>query len=247
MNRRPATGSAAKIIMLGAITLLLCYSTILTLHYKIPEKLLLRTHHGGQDPGITWLDSHEKDILFHEIRKQPDVIMLGDSITYGAQWSEYYPGITVFNRGIGGDTTAGVMARLDAIISEKPAEIFLMVGINDLLAGKDDDYIASNILQIARRIKGSGITPYVQSILYTERSYRYVTPTSAEINASVRAINARVQAQCQQEGIAFVDLNRPMADGEGFLRQGHTLDGLHPNARGYALWIAALRKLMPAP
>lgn len=248
MGRKQGTGRRMAVIMLATITLLLAYSTLLTLHYRIPDKLMDRLRGDSPDSvGPSARQATESRLLAREARKRADVIMLGDSITQGAQWNEYFPDVTVFNRGIGGDTTAGVTARLDDVIRERPDHIFLMIGINDILAGRAAEAVARDIMDIAGKIRDSGITPHVQSILYTERRYRHLSPTSAEVNARIRAANDRLRALCQREDVSYLDVNRALADAEGFLRPGHSLDGLHPNARGYALWVAELRRTMSTP
>ena len=59
-----------------------------------------------------------------------DVVFLGDSITEGGAWDELFPGVPVRNRGIGGDTTSGVLDRLDQITRGRPAKVFLKIGTN---------------------------------------------------------------------------------------------------------------------
>jgi hypothetical protein len=62
------------------------------------------------------------------------VVFLGDSITQG--WNSIariFPDIKVVNRGIGGDTTRGVLYRLNAdVLALKPAAVVLLIGINDI-------------------------------------------------------------------------------------------------------------------
>lgn len=74
---------------------------------------------------------------FNQFSKLPqsesDIIMLGDSITDEGEWIELLSNINVKNRGISGDTTERVLHRLDTILAGKPKQIFLMVGINDLI------------------------------------------------------------------------------------------------------------------
>ena len=58
------------------------------------------------------------------------IVFLGDSITEGAQnWKKYFDNNRIANRGIGGDTTEGVLARLDEIYYYKPLAVFLLIGI----------------------------------------------------------------------------------------------------------------------
>ena len=61
-----------------------------------------------------------------------DVVFLGDSLTDEARWEELFAGLAVRNRGVPGDTTADVLARLEPIARAEPAQVFLMIGTNDL-------------------------------------------------------------------------------------------------------------------
>ena len=63
-------------------------------------------------------------------------LFLGDSLTEYGNWRELFPGLDIKNRGIAGDTTDGVLHRLDGITALSPDKIFLMIGINDLLMGR---------------------------------------------------------------------------------------------------------------
>ncbi|MDB5207650.1 MAG: family lipase, partial [Flavisolibacter sp.] len=55
------------------------------------------------------------------------IVFLGNSITERGVWSELLPGETIMNRGIGGDNTFGVLARLNDVIRYKPKKIFLLI------------------------------------------------------------------------------------------------------------------------
>mgnify|MGYP000061554644 CR=1 FL=1 len=61
-----------------------------------------------------------------------EIIFLGNSITDIGEWTEVWQDIHVKNRGISGDNTFGVLARLDEVVSSKPSKIFIMIGINDI-------------------------------------------------------------------------------------------------------------------
>jgi len=81
-----------------------------------------------------------------------DIIFLGNSITNGNEWSELFGDQTIKNRGISGDVTAGVLNRLDEVTSRNPSKIFLLIGVNDLAAGRAPDSVAKNIFLIADRV-----------------------------------------------------------------------------------------------
>src|SRR5690606_12338396 len=61
-----------------------------------------------------------------------DIVFIGNSITFWADWQELLKTSHVKNRGIPGDISFGVLERLDEVIEGKPRKIFIMIGINDL-------------------------------------------------------------------------------------------------------------------
>src|SRR5262245_42569936 len=89
---------------------------------------------GLQDRGFESQGPYYRSKLasFEQAAGDADVIMLGDSITEKIDWRELFPGVSILNRGIGGDTSAGVLKRLDEVIARHPKIVFLMVGVNDL-------------------------------------------------------------------------------------------------------------------
>ena len=83
------------------------------------------------------------------------VVFLGDSITQG--WhslANAFPNLKVVNRGIGGDTTRGVLYRLKAdVLNLDPKAIVLLIGINDVGLGAKPEDVADNIETILQAIK----------------------------------------------------------------------------------------------
>ncbi|HKM18502.1 MAG TPA: GDSL-type esterase/lipase family protein, partial [Aliarcobacter sp.] len=70
---------------------------------------------------------------FNELKDSDkfSIVMIGDSITDGAEWYELLQNSEVQNRGIGGDTTNGVLDRLNTI-NKSIKKAFIMIGINDI-------------------------------------------------------------------------------------------------------------------
>ena len=62
-----------------------------------------------------------------------DIAFIGDSITDGYDVASYYPSYTVINRGIGGDTTVGLEARLDvSLFAVQPRAVVMLIGANNM-------------------------------------------------------------------------------------------------------------------
>lgn len=62
------------------------------------------------------------------------VVFLGDSITAIMKSDDMFETRT-FNRGIGGDTIKGTIARLDRIAQMNPKKLFVLIGINSIAFG----------------------------------------------------------------------------------------------------------------
>jgi len=75
--------------------------------------------------------------------KNAKIMMLGDSITDRGLWGELTQRDDIVNRGINGDTTEGVLHRLDAL-NPHIQKAYIMIGVNDILMGKKISEIFSN-------------------------------------------------------------------------------------------------------
>ena len=102
-----------------------------------------------------------------------EIIFLGNSITDIGEWAEIWQNKKVRNRGISGDNTFGVLARLDEVTSAKPHKIFIMIGINDIAKETPDSVIIANYKKIISRIQTESpkTTIVVQNILPTNNDF----------------------------------------------------------------------------
>src|SRR6185436_18960245 len=76
------------------------------------------------------------------------VVFLGDSITqlWGDDLGGAFPGVRIANRGISGDTTRGVLLRMDDdVLALDPAAVVLLVGTNDLEEGATPEVATGNL------------------------------------------------------------------------------------------------------
>ncbi|NYJ27875.1 GDSL-type esterase/lipase family protein [Allomuricauda sp. ARW1Y1] len=171
-----------------------------------------------------------------------DVIFLGNSITAGTQWNELLDMDNAVNRGISGDTTYGVLERLDEITEGRPAKIFILLGINDLARNISNDIILRNYSIIIDRIqKESPSTQiYVQTLLPVNSTFkRFVNHYSKA--PLILKINRRLRKMTEQKKVNLIDLHSHFLDKNGKLDIQYTNDGLHLTAMGYRLWALLLK------
>lgn len=98
-------------------------------------------------------------------RRKVDVVMAGDSRIERFEWQDAFPDWAVANRGLGGDTTAGLLARVHGITAASPKLVYTMVGINDLAAGTDRADVLSSYAALLQTLDHAGAKPIIQSTL----------------------------------------------------------------------------------
>lgn len=170
------------------------------------------------------------------------VVFLGDSITYGGEWGELLNCPKCQNRGISGDISAGILARLGDILAEKPAKIFLMIGINDISRGIPNDTIIANYREFIRRTKAESPKTriYLQSVLPTNDTFRKFVDKNDE---SITALNDAMREIAKADrSITYIDLYKGFLDKDGRLEKSYTYDGLHLLGEGYAHWAKLVRE-----
>lgn len=166
-----------------------------------------------------------------------DILFVGNSITDGGEWCELFQNPNVKNRGISGDTTQGVYDRLDVLLKGTPAQIFLLIGINNVPRGESADSIAAGIRRIVQRIRqeSPATEVLVQSVLPVTPQYGKFDGHTSRWQL-VPEINRRVRRLAQEEKVTYIDLFSHFADAEGKMKPEYTNDGLHLKGNGYLLW-----------
>lgn len=166
-----------------------------------------------------------------------NIVMLGNSLTNGAEWHELFNNPKVINRGITGDTAQGILDRLKPVTDGHPEKIFLLTGANDISHHLTPDSIATAIAELVEAIRQQ--TPetkiYVQSILPINNSFgRYKNMIDKE--TVVTEVNALLQPKIEAMGVKWLNVNPLFADEEGNLRKDYTNDGLHLLGPAYLVW-----------
>ena len=66
------------------------------------------------------------------MQNNQNILFIGDSLTEWFNLKMYFPEASIINEGIAGDTTYGLLERLEAILDVTADKIFLLIGINDV-------------------------------------------------------------------------------------------------------------------
>ena len=192
----------------------------------------------------TW---HDRRGMFadHKNADQHAIVFFGDSITQG--WSEdfrgKFPGLKVANRGISGDTTRGLLARVENdVLALNPSCVVLLIGTNDIELKVTPEDIANNVKLLIEKINAHD--PKTPIILCQ------VMPASSSVRRSadqIRKLNEAIADVVRgTKQVAMLDTYTLFANAEGDAKPEEFPDLLHPNDIGYTKWRAALWPLFAA-
>lgn len=208
-------------------------------------------------PWVNNLDRHPGDpnylSLYYRIRElyfaldlypSHAVVFFGDSITDDGDWSKLFPNSLVENRGIGGDTTRGLLNRLNQIIAQNPSQIFLMVGTNDLCYGRPIPNIIINYRYILSRLHTElpNTEVYVESVLPFNDT---IFPSrSLRTNRNIKELDTELKHLSAEYNYPYLDLASALTNSDGRLPAKYTSDGLHLNDAGYIVWRNQIQNLV---
>jgi len=173
---------------------------------------------------------------------QGALVLLGDSIMQG-WWDapSLFPGVKLANRGISGDTTRGVLIRLqEDVLALNPRGVVLLIGTNDLEEWGSPENAAGNLRLIIAALRQHD--PKMPVVLCR------VMPSSLTMKRPANQIQKLNQLYAEavkdQPQVTMLDTWALFADPKGDAKIEEFPDLLHPNASGYAKWAAALRPVL---
>ena len=186
------------------------------------------------------------------------VVFFGDSIT--DNWSKpdyggFFPGKPYVNRGIGGQTTAQMLLRFRADVVElQPKAVVILAGTNDIAGNAGAvtlDQVQDNLASMAELARAHGIRVVLASLLPVsddkqDPNGQALTRTRQRPTATIRELNRWLAAYAAKSGHGYLDYFTATADGAGLLLSPLNDDGLHPNARGYAVMAPLAEKAIAA-
>lgn len=166
------------------------------------------------------------------------VVFYGDSITdgWGRQRGVFFPGKPYVNRGISGETTPQMLVRFQQdVVHLNPAVVVILAGTNDIAGNtgpSTPQMIEDNFASMAAIAKQSNIKVVLASIL---PAIAYPWKPGIQPAPEIQQLNAWLKDFCSREGLVYLDYYSALADKDGGMRPGLSVDGVHPTAEGYAV------------
>jgi len=184
-----------------------------------------------------------------------DVLFMGDSITdfwrnAGRGDAEVKPlaGKAVFDKnfgswkvanfGIAGDTTQGVLWRLQNGEGEgyKPKAIMLMIGTNNTARNTPQE-IAMGVAAVVGELRKDFPDAKILLLAVFPRGGAESKPRTqvAEINKIISALN-------DNQHVVYMDIGPKFLAEDGSIPKDVMSDGLHPTSKGYEIWAEAVKE-----
>ena len=153
----------------------------------------------------------------------------------------------IYNRGIGGFTTADMLQNMDVqIFDSEPSKIFINIGTNDIAYhgapfAEVLEYMLKNYSDILSQIKTRlPRTQVYMMAYYPVNETDVVNEWNAGAfvnrnNKNLTVANAAVKDLARQFGYQYIDVNTGLTDERGMLKKEFTIDGIHMYANGYRI------------
>jgi lysophospholipase L1-like esterase len=192
---------------------------------------------------------------FVEIAKKGniDLLFVGDSITDwfywplrggeatgGKVWEANFAPLKAANFAIAGDTTQGVLWRMQngELEGFKAKLIVLMLGTNNTASSPVGQIIDGDRLIVEEFKKQQPQAKVLVLGVFPRNNARSADQT-AVLNATIKAINIGLSQLADNKQVFYMDI------GDKFLVNGVVptdvmADGLHPTAKGYQIWADAI-------
>ncbi len=150
-------------------------------------------------------------------------VFTGDSLIENFPIDELFPNYPVINRGIGMDTSYGLLTRLDKNLNNIKNHIcFIMIGHNDLKYRSTSECF-QYIVKIA-------------SILKYEKLYLFsiLPDKNQENNKAIQQLNSTIKDFCHNNQIGFIDLYSSFINtDQSLIDEYYYKDGVHLSIKGY--------------
>ena len=189
------------------------------------------------------------DFLFRKSEGKIGLLFLGDSLTDfwprrgESSWLKFAP-YQPADFGISGDRTEHLLWRiangeLDGI---SPKVTVLMIGTNNVGLPTNDsvESAAAGVKKVVEAIREKLPKTKILLMGVLPRGATAVDPQRQK-NA---ALNKAIAGLADGKQIRYLDISQNFLDADGNLPQETVPDGVHPNARGYDIWYAAIQPVL---
>lgn len=188
-----------------------------------------------------WYERHAADVALAE-QGEAQVVFLGDSITEGWDytiWQENFAPLGAVNFGIGGDLTQNMLWRFAHGNVEKldPELVVMMAGVNNYLHNQaSPEHTFAGVQELLNQALAA--YPNAHVILQAVLPFGELPDTTER--QWVKDTNQLLKTLAKHERVDFYDFGELFLQDDGRISKEIMGDYLHPNAKGYRIWVKSL-------
>jgi lysophospholipase L1-like esterase len=155
-----------------------------------------------------------------------------------AVFDKYYGGMKVANFGISGDTTQGVLYRLQDGEGQgfKPKAIMLMIGTNNNGRNSPPE-IAEGIGAVVLEMRKDFPDAKILLLAVFPRG----NPGDSA-RAAIADINQKIAGLDDGKNVFYLDIGSKFLNSDGVITPDIMADRLHPTEKGYEIWAEAVKE-----
>lgn len=184
--------------------------------------------------------------ILNEFTKKGQILFTGSSLMEQFPIYEFLQDYdikeTIYNRGIGGYTTAEMLQVMDTMVFDlEPSKIFINIGSNDL---NTPDYRKNELIERYESILKQMIERLPQAMIYVvayypvNGDYDFGNESMKEAlkvrtNARINEANEALEQMVHRYNLKYININQKLYDEYGNLKNEYSIEGMHMYANGY--------------
>jgi len=176
------------------------------------------------------------------------VVFFGSSTTdnWGRKYgSVFFPGKPYLNRGVSGQTSPQMLVRFQQdVVALKPAAVVFLGGSNDVSGNTGASslgMIEDNIRSMVAIAKANGIKMILAS---QQPTIEFPWNRGTHPAPTLLALSAWEKEFAHAQGLGYVDYYSALVGSDGGFREGLSVDGVHPTAKGYEVMTPIVQKVL---
>lgn len=180
----------------------------------------------------------EKNKFLWNKNEETIVFTGSSSIRLWKNLDTIFPKNQIINTGFGASLSGDLLHYVqELILNYKPVKVFIYEGENDIAYDKTPKKIIQNINNIIKKIRNQNSQTYIVLISAKPSIKRW------HLRKKYKRFNRKLKRVTKKDRLLhFVNVWKPMLNGNKINTKIFNKDGLHMNKEGYNIWYSVIKK-----
>lgn len=231
------------LVLIITFLLVLCilsssFIALLFVKESTPQRALNKIGFNFEQP-INWTLFSWNNSL-EQLEYDSDIVFIGDSLTCGENFQEYFPKSKILNLGLSGDTISGVSKRSNVISNFSPEKIFIECGVNSF-SSTPFETMVNQYREMISKLSADNPSAqiYIQSVLPISKSKESGNLT----NENIISFNTELKSIADDCNAAYIDIYSHYVE-DGQMKTEYTIDGIHLKDEYKHIWLDVLSEFI---